>query len=297
MKTSSCGSRLGVMLAVVAFVSCKEDGFGDVPADEAPSTYADVLCGQADSCGCFDALPTTGEACKSQLELQLQHLLDMGEAAGLTYDGKCIGESLDLVSALGCRTSWDEVGADLDIRECSYCKIFHGGARVDEPCTTSQGYGLGDECAQGLICANERCVDPCARVGEGGDCTNTSCDEGLYCAWDWDPETEDMSATCVRAAGQGEDCSEARCDDELECDFETTTCVPRPPPPGPGEPCTGVCAETAYCDTTDLEPGNWVCVAKKGDGEACESDQECSSWTCEEGTCLAEGPLVCMFGF
>lgn len=295
---SSFGVRLGVVLGVAGFFACADEGFGNVSADEAPATYADVFCGQADACGCFDGVAGAEDACKAQLEPQMQQLIDMGKAAGLTYDGNCVGTWLDLLSSLGCRTEWGEADLGGFADDCvGLCKVFHGDRGVGEPCGDAATVGWGDECAQGLMCVGERCADPCARVGEGGDCTATNCEIGLYCEYEWDVETEEMSGTCVRAAQQGEDCTEKRCGDDLECDFETMTCAPAPPLPAVGEACMGSCQETAYCDTTDIDPANWVCVAKKGDGEACENDQECVSWSCEDGTCMAEGPLVCSFGF
>lgn len=288
------GVRLGLVLGVVGFVACKDEGFGDVPAEEAPATYADVVCGQASSCGCFEDVAGAEESCKSALDGQLQEIIDVGNAAGLTYDGSCVGRFLDLAGSLGCRTSWTE--DDFAENECWLCKIFHGDKGVGEPCGQSSGYDVGDDCAQGLSCWGERCVDPCATVGEGGDCSAGSCDDGLYCDWDYDIETEEMTATCVRAAGEGEACGEQRCDDALECDIETMTCVSAPPLPGVGEACTGSCREEAYCDTTDPDASSWTCVARKSDGEACESDQECLTWRCEEGTCTPDGPIICSLG-
>jgi hypothetical protein len=286
----------GIAFGSLGLSGCKDEGFGDVPAEEAPQTYADVVCGQAASCGCFeDEDDWDVDTCKADYEAELRFLIEAGTAAGLTYDGTCIGRYLDLTSELGCRTEaedavvWDE---------CGWCNLFHGHVAVEQPCERlgdEEDY-LFDDCAQGLYCSGGVCRDPCATAGEGDDCQVAWCADGLYCGWEWDPETDEQSATCRRWAQQGENCEERHCADGLVCDWETSTCEPLPPRPGVGQPCPEAsCVEEAYCDTSDPDPQTWTCRARKESGEPCETSQECLNYWCEDGACVPDLPLVCWF--
>lgn len=285
--------RLGAVLLAVGFAACADKGFGNVSVEDAPGTISDTVCEQAEGCGCFEGVQITVDSCKMQYSAEWESIIAQGEAAGLTYDGACVGRMLDAFADVGCATSVDD--EDLGgIGGCAPCKFFHGEKGVGDPCQEAVT-GYGDDCAQGLSCDVEQCVDPCATVGEGEDCSTTACEDGLYCNVSFDPMTEEQTMTCVRPAGEGEDCMETPCGEGLLCDVETFTCQPTPPPPGEGEPCMGVCAEGNYCDTSEPDPTAWVCRAQKGDDEPCESDEECLSWQCEEGACVPESPIVCFF--
>ena len=318
---------MAVAIAAMGFVACEDKGTTNVPQEEAPETVSSSICEQAQNCGCFELLPTSVEMCKQEWQSEWQASIDASEAAGLTYDGECVGRALDLYGSLGCRAELDD--DDLEwLDECASCKIFHGSKGVGEPCSLPEDdETLGDECAQGLWCDGEVCIDPCATAGEGEDCLNVRCAEGLECQYEIDPETGDATAICVEPAGEGEDCSNVSCGDGLVCrpdaSFETQICV-RPagagedcsqlpcgnelvcaqdtstcaPYPAAGEPCPqGICQEGAYCEMTDADPPNGVCVAQKGEGESCANDMECASWSCsEDGTCAPDLPIVCEIG-
>ncbi len=321
--------RLAVVLGLVAFGACNGKGFGNVSKEDAPKTVSDEICDQADACDCFEGTVLDVDLCKMQYQSQWQMMIEAADAAGLTYDGNCVGWMLDAYTDLGCRTSIDPEEFGLD--ECSQCKFFHGDKQAGQPCTPPDNplLALADECAQGLYCNGEVCVDPCSKAGEGQSCEYSGCQDGLVCVFEYDPETGESSAICVRPAGegedcldtacaeglwcqsgydpetqaetatcikpaqQGEDCSEKPCGEDLQCDYESYTCVPAPADPGPGEPCMGYCAEGAWCDTSDPDPTNWVCQVQKGDGEPCDSDQECITYDCEDGACVPEQPIVC----
>jgi hypothetical protein len=290
---------IGIALGSLSLAACKDEGFRDVPAEEAPQTFADVVCGQAESCGCFEDLDDLNDfdTCKAEYEAQLRFVIEAGAATGLTYDGTCIGRYLDLTTGLGCKTDAD----DHDFwDECRWCSLFHGHVAVGEPCEQLAGEDdedyLFDDCAQGLYCVGGMCRDPCSTAGEGDDCRVAACAEGLYCGWEWDPETDEESATCRRWAQQGENCEERHCANGLVCDWETSTCEPLPPRPGIGEPCPeGLCVDEAYCDTSDPDAQAWTCHARKGEGQPCEQSQECLNYSCEDGACAPDLPLVCFF--
>ena len=283
--------RWAFVCAVAAFGACKDDGFGDVPASEAPETVTDTICGQADDCGCFEGMPGERDLCQSEGTAEWQAFIAAGEAEGLTYDGRCIGELLDIYASFGCRTELDE--ADFD--ECRPCKFFHGSQGAGQPCAFPESEDLGfsaDDCAQGLVCNGDVCVDPCETAGEGEVCLSVSCDEGLTCLYTF--ENDEESATCVRPAGEGEDCSQAPCADDLDCDPLEATCVPRPPAPSEGEPCNGFCDDDSFCDTSSTDPAQWICVARRGEGEPCSDSGECRNFQCEEGVCAPERPIACL---
>jgi hypothetical protein len=96
----------------------------------------------------------------------------------------------------------------------------------------------------------------------------------------------------------GEGCEEAflplvmeggACTEDFECltgDCEITspgedgTCVVRPVE---GEACgTGDCDDGLYCPSSSR-----MCVPKREDGSTCDSDRQCLSDTCDEGSCAA----------
>ena len=280
------GARLAVAVAITAFAACKEDGHGDVSVEDAPDEAADVLCSAKEACDCDPTM--TGDACRTAAATMVQAVIDEGQQQGLTYDGSCVGQILDYYDELGCATDFAGDGGD-----CSVCKLFYGDVGEGEACSAPGTGGLvGDECAQGLVCSGTNCVDPCVRAGEGEDCSNASCDEGLVCVFN----TNDMGelvGTCQKQLGEGDDCTQGLCGEGLTCDVMTMTCATAP---GLGETCSGTCSGDAYCDTTDTDPTNWTCTATKGDGEACDGSLQCRSGDCSMGMCQAEQPVVCSAG-
>ena len=329
MTSAKWWIRFSALTGLAAFGACSDKGFGEVPKDEAPTTVAKTICEQRSECGCFEEQAATVELCKTQHETQWQTLLETGDAAGLTYDGKCVGRYLDQYDAVGCRTELDADTLE-DLLSCSICKVFYGDKTVGEACGATPGLAFfADDCAQGLTCQANECADPCARAKEGEDCRRQTCEDGLHCSYDYDPQTGEDSAVCIRPAGEGEDCiergcaeglvclyayepetsaacqrpagngeacSDRPCGEDLQCDAETFTCAPAPAPPGPGDPCPGGwCGAEAWCDTSEANPDSWVCQPKKAEGESCTSDEECANWDCDDGVCRPAGPLVCGF--
>jgi hypothetical protein len=168
--------RLATSIGAVAFVACGDKGPPNIPQEEASETVADTVCEQADSCGCFSGGEDTLDSCTSQYESEVQQMIDAGEAAGLNYDGKCVGELLQAQQDLGCATEYEE-----DDFDCQPCKFFYGPKQLGEPCDEPGDDVFGDECAQGLYCSDTGCVDPCVLGDEGDDCSAGGCKDGLEC--------------------------------------------------------------------------------------------------------------------
>jgi len=122
---------------------------------------------------------------------------------------------------------------------------------------------LAGDCLANASCAdvempmaNGRCAAILVPlVPEGGDCTSP---------------TECTVGTCFITSTDG-----------------MGTCVI---PPDVGEPCEGICAEGARCDTTAPSP---TCVALAAVGEPCESAFDCASFACEAMVCVETTGSFC----
>lgn len=284
--------HMSVVIAATAFGACADDGYGTVAESEASATIADALCGMAQDCRCFTDNRGSAEECRAEFREEWQSIFDAGKAAGLTYDGACVGRILDAYTASGCEV---EVAEEDLFTDCAPCKFFHGTKIEGEPCEQGDGLAGDDECAQGLGCNGAVCVDPCKTAGEGEPCVGRHCDEGLVCLLATDAENGANASTCHRTAGVGEDCSASFCADGLSCDPTTVTCQD-PPRAAEGEPCAmSECDADLYCDRGDgmLEPTGWVCAPLQGPNDPCTDDEACRSGTCRDGTCLEEQAFAC----
>ncbi len=252
-----------------------------VPEEELPATIAETVCNQQADCECPNALAV--DQCKTLVESAYKKYLT-SPSPELVYDAGCAGQSVDQISDLGCGAVKDLV----ETTECNVCKIYHGDKKVGEACQDYED-SLYDNCDQGLVCADKKCVDFCSPAGEGEECLSRPCIEGYVCVLSLDSGT----SSCEVAAGLGESCENTSCVTDLMCDFDTSTCVERP---ALGEHCQGSCQDGSYCDASSDNVDDWVCVAPKADGEACEGDSECESLDCDHETdkCTTRA-LICTF--
>jgi hypothetical protein len=285
-------ARIRLYLTVALVSACSAKGEGEaVSQNDAPEEVSTQLCAQADSCGCFDGQGMTNvEQCQTQVRANWEETVAMGQAAGLTYDGNCVGAALDDYAALGCLTELDVIEDDDSVFGCGGCKLFHGDTPEGEPCTADETLsGVGDECAQGLRCIGQRCSTPCNRAGAGESCLEMDCEDGLVCVYDNSGGNE--VAACAVGAAEGESCADRFCGDGLVCS-EQQTCLPLPTA---GEPCvSGQCDFVdSYCEESTDGMGPGTCVALKPGGEPCSLPAECQSFECEGGSCSAEPPIAC----
>ncbi|HWB77456.1 MAG TPA: hypothetical protein VG755_20960 [Nannocystaceae bacterium] len=252
-----------------------------VAEDDLPEAIADVICDLQQQCGCESMIPA--EECRPTAAQLFEMFFAPAMEAGLTYDADCGGDGVGLYRDIGC----GEIEDAVDENACRPCKLYFGGKAVGAACMQVAMVGY-DDCAQGLLCDGEVCVDPCDRAAEGEACLGRSCANDLTCVV-MNDGTEQTSA-CVRPAKLGESCMEVFCADDLICDGATVKCVA---PPKVGEACNGTCAEGAWCDVGETTP--WLCEAVKAEGQPCVNGEECASGSCafETMTCEADEAFVC----
>lgn len=271
--------------SILLLAACGDGGdHPPVAEDDLAEAFADVICDLQAQCDCESMIPA--EECRTTNAQVFEMYLGPAKEAGLSYDAQCGGVGVGLYRDIGC----GEIEDAIDENACRPCKLYYGGKALGAACSQVAMLGY-DDCAQGLICDGEVCVDPCDRAGEGEACLGRSCANGLTCVV-MDDGTGQTSA-CVRPAKLGESCADVFCDDELICDGATVKCVA---PPKVGEECNGSCAEGAWCDVGDTTP--WLCKAAKPEGQPCVNGEECVSGSCdfETMTCDPDEAFVCQLG-
>lgn len=248
----------------------------------------------------------------------------------VTSEGECVdiatsycrtyGAGLDDAVAAG-RLRYDAakgqecIAALLAARDaCDYAAYVEATAFPDDTpglCTqTTEGLvAAGDACADDAECAGEGSYcdidwdDPeineelgtqdgeCVALGgEGEDCSEVLCGEGLYCA----TSAEGGASTCAVLPGLGEACPDLACAGDLACSFDTATSTYRcVEPPGIGDECPAFqCAAGAFCNDV-IDPA--VCEAQVEPGGECDPelfDQCAGDEVCDDTTT----PPVCSNG-
>lgn len=241
------------------------------------------ICELLVTCPCSAPPYATAEECVSGINMQTDALKTYADGQGLTFDQGCFEKSFEqLQDQVGCGTEFTASNAS-----CSYCAILHGDKPAGAACTSSGGFS---DCAANLLCADDVCVDICARLGAGdvcamtvGDTTSTigSCATGLYC---------DLGDTksCKALLGAGEVCDTflGNCQDGLVCSADMKC----GPPPAAGEACVFECAGDLVCE-------NSTCTAAPGDSEPCTANGECGAGLeCGDiNSCVPIEPLLCQF--
>ena len=155
-------------------------------------------------------------------------------------------------------------------------------------------------------------IRDCEDIDDGTSAVGECCASSSECSVGTCQKTSfsDPFGSCQPPAGLGEACAMRGCQNGLSCvnDGSGLFCAT---PPGVGEPCTGSCADGAYCieDTCtaasqegqscqtvpcaipDLycETTSTTCVARKADGENCSEANACRSFYCEDGICSPAG--------
>lgn len=290
---------------------------GPVAAD-----LAALLCEASSQCECAMEA-TDASACIDAVAPELARRVGQGDALGLRYHEECLSFATAHSVALSCRR-FGETRADGDDMlaavewEARRCKPLAGDGGRGDACSTLRSFAflaLGDTCAQGLTCADSRCVelleatgDTCARDDAGVGLS--ICPPGTRCA---DPDADGV-VTCERRPSAGEPCDPYAfgCEGELRCDPDRLVCTELPGPgqaclegecaagnvcvkemcqvlPGDGEPCWGLaCAAGLRCANED---GINICRPLVGEGEPCSYPEDCSEGlTCSEF--VADGVCV-----
>lgn len=289
-----------LLLLLVSFPGCK-------PEDAALRTdLFSAGCAQLFSCGCSDYEFVDAAQCEQIYAVQYAGVVGSAEAAGLTVDEGCLQKD-NFYITLACKKPSDLPDEPVTPAECSYCSLAHGTVALDQPCVD---YGDLSDCAQGLLCFDGVCVDPCAKLKAGESCGYAfdNCEDGLFCDFDnvcakvaaegepcdgppcadglvcaYDLMTE--SGECRTPRGQGQDCSGNDCAAGLVCSLDSGTCESLP---GDGEPCDfSDCADGLVCDY-DTATNTTLCGPVPKVGEDCTSTCEDGALCSFDGFCIAE---------
>ncbi len=235
-----------------------------------------AVCGS--DCGC------PGSVCSSWAAEEARRIDELLEEVHLTFDEECFAARLEAHAINDCRPpSWDQE------RRCgASCTLAYGTRRDRESCKAGPGFS---SCQRGLVCFDERCVDPCARAMVGRSCTYNACPYPLRCDSD--------SSTCQAPLSEGEACISgdvceggllcidgtcgapgeiaAPCTDHEECLSRNCPAGFCSPLPTEDESCAGAarCAVGLECEAD-------VCVTapQPGDPCPCASGQSCESGVC-----------------
>lgn len=225
------------------------------------------------------------------------------DAGRLAYDEARASECLRLAQselAAICEAGEESRGALHD------CLPFEGLGAPGDACVLP--FPLEDTCdpSRGTCSAlpfADRCPGTClAHLAEGDACDPTSAGAAA-CA----PELMCIEASCERPPGEGEDCTEEPCADGLRCVVEDAGVATCRSVGGLGDPCE---APEACADGLGCSPDTDQCVETLPRGAACRSDEECADVdhctaestcaprlgagaVCEDGGCQAG--LTCAF--
>ena len=331
-SVASCALLLG-LLGCSSEPSTSTSTYDHIEEANAAPVFASELCDLfMNRCKCEHFEAVSREQCLEAGTEQVEEQFAPAQEAGLSYDGDCMAEHINLFTHdLGCK-SLDEIDpVVLGLSSAPTCKVHYGTKQLGEECT-AYPTALGDDCAQGLRCFGITCQevpdvpDPVAppqldTVAEGEACSaETLCEPGTYC-------TDDV---CVRGPGLGASCSPGLgCDVDLYCERIDTGIYECLPALAENEPCSGTsvpCATGLECEYHNelrervcrgpLELGDSCSVTRlpcpdgsycdetcqpKGDaGDPCWDLDSCKDGlTCDHDddldrhVCRSAGPLIC----
>ena len=246
-------------LALGALGACQGERGG--PAPEELVDLIATHCNSVEACGCEGEL--SAATCTEDLTDRWNLRVRGGEERKLQYDAECFDRLTADVERYGCAIS----GGQSPL--CSqFCALYHGDQQLGSSCEAVDT--LVSDCAQGLLCSEGTCVDPCTVLGgrlrdepcltDNGNGIYDDCAAGLVCDWGL--------GTCQPLGEEGEPCRSGNisCASGLTCNWESGLCVTAP---GEGERCDNLdCADGFDCDWQD---GVRFCVAEAGEGEDCSN--------------------------
>lgn len=248
---------------------------GDDAAREELRALARKQCEHAESCRCAG---TGRDAdCLEERRALWDARVDEARDLGLRYDAACVEAIAARLEEYGCASA----AAGPEHLCASYCAVFHGDRELGTSCQRHDD--TVSDCAQGLVCREGSCVEPCpALTGrtEGQRCMSEEgvaiedCAHDLHCSW--------QSGLCEAPAQAGESCASRDCATDLWCDYTTSFCRASL---GEGEPCeTGRCDQGLFCDWNS---GPGECRPSSRAGESC------SERTCADGLWCDYDAMIC----
>jgi hypothetical protein len=297
-KNTALGVVAAVAIAAPLTISCEEDEGGEVSSENAPEAVAQTVCNRYFACTCEmrDAqnVFSSPDACELALAQDLQEAIDEGEAANLTYNGRCPSLQMGIADTLACQSLTElilDLPASEDWEEYQNCKLFHGERGPGQSCEPLE-HSNGDDCQPDLVCNENICITRLGQIAEGEACTlgQDACATGLVCI---DVDGGVDNPTCESLPRGGATCKGTAnlCDIDFTCEIETKTCVALP---GVGEPCAEMpsvlqwgCARGALCEVEED-----VCIAAPGGGEPCSGFCQ-EGFACEGGRCAEAAALIC----
>lgn len=238
------------------------------------------MCSQIFNCGCQEYPYDDIAQCEQVNAVDYAGIEASAKAAGVTVDAACLLTTFP-VSKYQCKTG-SEVYEDEGPTGCASCSVAYGDIPAGEACLE---YDYFDNCAPGLACRGGACVDPCAPLTLGNECSPglDECGKGLFCDYE--------TYTCAKLPGAGQPCTNT-CDEGLYCDFDASVCLKYP---GAGQPCPNFeCAEGLSCSYEEGAP-DYTCQPLPGKGESCDFTSCAGDLYCStdpdtfEGTCVDYG--------
>ena len=297
----------GVLLTLGGACSSSETDGERVSQARFPSLFAQVWCQSLEPCCAPPEVAYDPATCRAQAQDFARTLLETGVRGDVTYSE---------ASGAQCLARLERALRDCEVEEASSAcaSIFVGPALAGTPCSNgsacASGYCALAATALSGVCAEanyrtashgepgEPCVGSCGVPGSfrcptsllpSSEGTTTYCyaEDGLYCSFDSDLLD---ALSCQPYVAVGAPCSDAelRCTPGSYCAAGTCSAQRAS---GPCEDAPEHCDAQSFCDTSQQ------CTAKKPNGAACSSGEECTSNSCSsngqsEGVCDSGNTLL-----
>ncbi|MCA9707994.1 MAG: hypothetical protein KDK70_19230 [Myxococcales bacterium] len=273
-------------MVAAGLLACRAepDTFG--PQGPELRALVDEHCQSVSDCSCASELVADG--CTDALLDRWEERRTAAKSLGLEYDVECFDTLHSQIADYDCY--WPGGSTPL----CSsFCAVFHGDAELGQPC---EGHDdQASTCAQGLLCSQGTCVEPCAALGgrlQGESCGSPEfgiyddCAPGLWCNL--------QSYVCTPLPAEGQDCFDASCGPDLYCNWQTLVCEPAATQ---GQSCDfRQCADDLYCEWLD---GQQTCQPYAQPGESCSGRPCRSDLYCNDDDLCVEAPREaepCLWG-
>ena len=205
---------------------CNERPVDDDPVPAEVRAYAQQRCQRIEQCGCSNAPPGSPEECEARIVAIYQQAMDGRE--GIQLD--CFAAGAELWRTADC----DDPPADTP------CNALTPHDGVGAACSINpfaDAYVHADSCAEGLVCFDDRCVEPVVDGVAGEPCLpGGQCDPALTC----------IEGRCEPPRAEGEACDEAWDCEQPELYCAAKVCTMRT---ASGAECTSdeECAYTVPC--------------------------------------------------
>jgi hypothetical protein len=264
-----------------------------VPSSDFATHFAQSYCSSIKACCAQSGYATS--TCESALQAQLNAALTtLSSDPNVLYDAAAGARFIDEYASLNSACTNPSIAGTFDV---NWSNVFKGTVALGGTCGSSQdcikASGGYVSCNAGVCTLDssdpfdaphatlgQACAGTCSSSGNSGSCgggvagaspatTTAHCwtNDGLYC----------NNGTCVAVPTIGQTCGASNyCEMAGHC--QNSTCVADTA----AGPCSSdeACLSASYCDFTAN-----VCMPKKANGLACNSDSECTGGQCEQDIC------------